>query len=200
MRRIFPLVVLILIFSIGAAAQGQAGAGANGRSSPFPASAPSLDPPQWQLALGYQYNRINLTGSPFNTNGLNGSIARYFGNWFGLEAQVGTGFGNTGSTTSPANLSVKSVFAGTGPRLAYRGHWRIEPWIHGTVGVEHLSFGQTVGLFGSNTAFAWTVGGGVDIPLSARTAFRGEADVLETRFFSVNQRNFQALAGLVVNF
>jgi hypothetical protein len=198
MQRFVVLLGALFFLAIGAAAQGPAGVGASGRYG----SAPSGDfgPTRWQVAIGYQYNRINLTGSPFNTNGLNASVARYFGNWFGLEAQVGAGFGNTGSATLPPSLTMKSVFAGGGPRLAYRGHGRLEPWIHGAVGVEYFRFSQTAGIFGSNTALAWSGGGGVDFHLNPHTAVRAEADEVWTRFFGGDQRNFQAVGGLVFNF
>ena len=39
-----------------------------------------------------------------------------------------------------------------------------------------------------------------DFRLTPHTAFRTEADWLATRFFSVNQRNFQIVSGLVFNF
>jgi opacity protein-like surface antigen len=155
---------------------------------------------QWQLAVGYQYNSIKLGSSRFNTNGFNTSIVRFFGNTFGLEAQVGAGFGNTGTTTSPSNLTAKSVFVGGGPHIAYRGQSRLEPWVHAIVGLEHFRFTQTAGQLGSNNAFAYTLGGGVDIGLNGFVALRAEGDYLGTRFFSGNQSNFQAIGGLVFNF
>ena len=196
MRRALVLVGVVLFLSISAAAQGPAGAGAGSGSGPISAGSYNY----WQLGLGYQYNRINLTGSPFNTNGLNTSIVRFFDRWFALEAQVGAGFGNTGGTTVPANLTAKSVFVGGGPRLVYRNRSRFEPWAHGAVGMEHFRFTQTAGLFGSNTALAGSAGGGADFYLNPHTALRVEADWIGTRFFSRNQRHFQAVTGIVFNF
>ena len=154
-----------------------------------------------QFAVGYQYNRDNLTGSPFNTHGVNFSLTRFFGRWFGVEAQAGAGFlGNTGQTTVPPNLDAKSIFAGVGPKLALRNHSRIEPWIHVLVGLEHFRFSQTAGVLGSNNALAGPAGGGIDVYLSPHFAFRGEADAVGSRFFSTNQRSFQVVGGLVYNF
>ena len=188
MGRIVRVLGAVLLFSTAAVAQGPVGSGS------------SLGPTQWQLAIGYQYNQINMTGDPFETHGANFSIARFFGSWFGLEAQVGLGFGKTGSTTFPPNLTAKSVFAGGGPRLAYRGHSPLEPWVHGEVGMQHFSFSQTAGLLGDNTAFGWVAGGGIDIRLNPNVAVRTEADAVGTRFFGVDQRHFQATVGLVFNF
>ena len=202
LRRFMVLAGALCFLSTGAAAQGPAGVGAGGRS----ASAPSGDfgLTQWQVAIGYQYNRNQSEREPaFNTNGLNVSLARYFGNWFGLEAQVGAGFGNTGTDDdAPAKPGrLKSVFAGGGPRLAYRGHGRLEPWIHGTVGVEYFRFTQTTGLYGSNAALAWSGGGGVDLHLNPHVAVRVGADELWTRFFSGRSEEFPgAVGGLVFDF
>ncbi|MBZ5697507.1 MAG: hypothetical protein LAN18_03055 [Acidobacteriia bacterium] len=113
---------------------------------------------------------------------------------------MGAGFGNTGATTSLANLTAKSVFVGGGMRLAYRGRSRFEPWAHGVVGMEHFRFTQTGGLLGSNTALAGSAGGGTDFYLNPHTAFRVEADWIGTRFFSGNQRHFQVVTGIVFNF
>lgn len=93
--RHFQVLIAVLFFTVTAAAQGP-----GARSAPAsPGTSRNGDPSAWQLAIGYQYNRINLTGSTFHTNGYNVSVARYFGRWFGLEGQVGFGFGNTGATT-----------------------------------------------------------------------------------------------------
>jgi hypothetical protein len=190
MQRALVLAGVVLLLSISAAAQGPAGAG----------SISDADLGHWQLAIGYQYNRINLTGTPFNTNGLNTTIVGFLNRWFALEAQVGSGFGNTGTATSPANLTAKSLYVGGGARLVYRNRSRFEPWVHGTVGMEHFRFTQNGGLLGNNTSLAESAGGGTDFYLNPRTALRVEADWIGTRFFSVNQRHFQVTTGIVFNF
>lgn len=203
MRRIGTLLMGVLVFSIAAQAQGPAGAGAgdgthgSSRDSSFSRS----DFTPWQLAIGYQYNRINLVGIPFNTNGANVTITRFFGRWFGLDAQAGAGFfGNTGTSTTPPDLGVHSLFVGGGPRLAYRNHSRIEPWIHAVVGLEDFRFTQTSGVLGSNHALGGAGGGGMDYIIGPHLALRAEADVMQTRFFSAYQRHFQGVGGLVFNF
>src|SRR5271157_4803038 len=138
---------IIFIFSASASAQGPVGAGSQGGHY-FSGDHPN-DP--WQVSFGLQYNRDNLLGSPFNTYGLNVSGTRFFGKWFGVEAQMGTGFlGTTGKTTTPPSLSVKSIFFGAGPRVALRTGSRYEPWLHVVAGLEHYRFSQTAGLLGSN--------------------------------------------------
>jgi hypothetical protein len=206
MQRMMFLVGTIVLLAVSAAAQGPAGAGAEGGRTSSPRGQGRTrtfsvrDYSPWQVALGYQYNQINLLGSPFTTNGLNFSAVRYFGRWFGVEGQVGFGFGNTGTTSTPPNLNTQSLFFGGGPRLAYRNRGRIEPWIHGVFGEQHFRFNQTAGVLGNNTALAGEAGAGVDFLLSAHMAVRGEADFIGSRFFSANQRHFQVVTGLVFNF
>ncbi len=154
----------------------------------------------WQVSLGYQYNKINLIGTPFNTNGLNADVVRYFGRWFGAEGQFSVGFGNTGSTSAPPNLGVHSLFAGGGVRLAYRNRSRIEPWVHIVAGIDDFRFTQTAGVLGNNTGVGGHAGGGVDYLVGRHMAVRVEADVMGSRFFSTDQRHFQAVSGLVFNF
>ena len=199
MRVATYLLGFILLFSAAAAAQGPAGVGS--QSSPRHSYSNGNERDPWQFAVGYQYNRDNLLGSPFNTHGANFSVARYFGKWFGVEAQVGVGFlGKTGQTTTPPNLDAKSLFAGVGPRLVYRNRSRYEPWVHLVVGLEHYRFSQTAGLLGSNTALAGLVGGGLDVYVRPHVAVRVEVDPVGSRFFSTNQRSFQVVGGLVFGF
>jgi hypothetical protein len=195
MRRAILLASIFLFFSAAAGAQGPAGMGSGGgRNSTGPGE---YNP--WEIAIGYQYNRDNLLGTPFNTNGVNISVARHLWWWFELEGQIGVGFGNTRNTTSPPNLTAKSIFGGLGPRLAYHNRSRFEPWAHVIVGVEHFRFTQT-GFLSTNNALAGPGGGGVDVYLRPSIAFRVEADAVGSRFFSTNQRSFQATSGLVFNF
>jgi hypothetical protein len=197
MRKAIFILGIILAFSISAAAQGPMGVGSQGGY--FTDGEHPNDP--WQVSLGYQYNRDNLLGSPFNTSGLNVSATRFFGRWLGVEAQLGTGFlGTTGETTTPPKLSVKSIFVGAGPRLAFRTGSRYEPWAHLVVGLEHYRFSQTAGLLGSNNALGGAAGGGMDIYLRSHLAVRVEADFIGTRFFSTDQRSFQVIGGVVFGF
>ncbi len=200
MRVAIFLMGIILFLTVPAGAQGPAGVGSTPSRARFGSEGQPGDDP-WQLAFGYQYNRDNLLGSPFNTHGANVSIARYFGHWFGVEAQVGVGFlGRTGNTTTPPNIDSKSLFFGAGPRLAYRKNSRYEPWVHLVVGLEHYRFSQTAGLLGSNTALAGAAGGGLDVFLRTHLAVRLEADAVGSRFFSTNQRSFQVVGGVVLGF
>ncbi len=199
-RQTLLLLGAILCLIPSASAQGLAGGGARAQTGSTRRSDSTYELSEWQVSAGYQFERVNLLGTPFDTNGLNVSVVRYFNSWFGAEGQLGLGFGNTGATTFPPDLSAKSIIVGVGPRLALRGHTRFEPWIHANIGIEHFRFSQTAGILGTNTALAVVGGGGVDFRLNPRTSFRAEVDWIGSRFFSTNQRSFQVVTGVVFNF
>jgi hypothetical protein len=197
MRAVIFVTGIFLLLSTSAAAQGPAGVG----SGPGYFSTGAHEENKWNIAVGYQYNRDNLLGSPFNTSGLNVSAARFFDRWFAIEAQLGAGLsGNTGQSSAPPNLTVKSIFAGAGPRVAYRTQSRYEPWVHLLVGIQHYRFSQTAGALGSNSSVAGTGGGGLDVYLNPHVAIRAGADEIFTEFFSSNQRSFQVVGGVVFGF
>jgi hypothetical protein len=198
MKHTLLLLGAILCLCVPASAQGPAGIGARNGSRRHSISSYEFSP--WQFSVGYQYERVNLLGSPFNTNGFNVSGARFFGRWLGAEAQLGLGYGNTGNTSVPPNLTAKSILVGVGPRVALRGYSRFEPWVHANFGIGHFRFSQTAGVLGDNNAIAVVGGGGVDFRLNPRTSFRAEADWVGSHFFSTNQRSFQVVTGFVLNF
>src|ERR1700722_6835260 len=121
MRVAIFLLGIFLFLSASAAAQGPAGVGTpDGAGTGYsPASLQNGEP--WQIGIGYQFNRDNLLGSPFNTNGVIISVGRSFRTWSAGEAQVGGGLTHvTGGSSIPPNLGGKSLFGGAGPRLVYR--------------------------------------------------------------------------------
>ena len=201
MRKVMLLFGAVLLSSLAASAQERivASAPPSPAASPAPPAINPYKDSNWQLAFGYQYNRLNLTGKPFNTQGFNIDAVRFLTDSFGLELDMGAGFGNTHSTTIPANLDAKTLFFAGGLHYAHRSG-KYEPWVHALVGGEHFRFTQSAAIYGSNFVLAWDGGGGMDFHLNTRTAIRAQADYLGTRFNGSIQRNFQAGAGLVINF
>lgn len=200
------LLGILASTSLIAAAQGPQGVGADAFGGPAVRSgvgaeqtAPLATP--WRFAFGYQYNRIDLSGTPFTTLGANLSASRLFTNWLGVEGQAGFGFGNSGGTTVPSNLSVKTTFVGAGPRLVYHGPGRrLEFWAHALVGMDHFRFSQTAGQLGSNTGLGGALGGGVDLRLTRNLTITGEADQLGTRLFGGYQFHVQGVTSLVFRY
>lgn len=214
MRKLLVVCAVVLLSSVAAFAQDDIATVA----APVPAAALPAPPqiaaapllPDWQVSVGYQFDRFNMpsasalaknnTGVPaftVNDNGVNGSFTRFFDNWGGIEAESGAGYG-TGSI--PTIKAVGSLFVGGGLRVALRGHGRVEPWGHAVVGVEHFRFTQTNSNYGSNTSVAFVGGGGADFHLNGRTAIRVQADLLETNIVSQAEYSLQIVGGLVLDF
>jgi hypothetical protein len=206
MRRCIVLLGILASFSLAAAAQGPQGVGADSYGETAVRAGVGAEPTSplaspWRFAFGYQYNRIDLSGTPFTTLGANISASRLFTNWLGVEGQAGFGFGNSGGTTVPSNLTAKTILVAAGPRVVYHGPGRrLEFWAHGLVGMEHFRFSQTAGQLGSNTGLAGALGGGVDLRLTRSLTITGEADQLATRLFNGYQFHFQAVTSLVFRY
>ncbi len=197
--RTFTLLVACLLCAAGARSQDQAAAFSipSQTGSGSPAAAAGYAASRWQLAVGYQYNRINLRGllAPFNTNGVNVSVTRFFSPLLGIDAEMGGAAGSAGP-----RITVGSIFAGAGPRFAYRRrNTRLEPWVHALFGFEQFNFGGMVQT-GSTASFAWTVGGGLDYRLDSGLALRAQGDYLGTNLGGTYQRHLQIVAAIVKNF
>jgi hypothetical protein len=155
-----------------------------------------LSASEWQIAEGYQYNRIAFPGifTPFDTNGFNSSVTRFFGRQLGVEGDLGAGF-----APATPSASAASLFLGGGLHLSFRGRSRFEPWAHGVVGVQHFEF-SGVTFPASPTSLAWIAGGGLDYRFGSAFALRFQVDYLGSHFANIFQRNLQIGAGVVWNF
>ncbi len=164
------------------------------------------DVPAVQLGIGYQYQNHSAFGRKFYDNGVDEDFAFHVadpltsGDWLisgALEATMATGFG--GKTTGLPALSAKSLFFGAGPHFAIESRSRLVPWVHLLAGVEHYRFTQT-STIGSNSAFGFLAGGGVDYKLTPHIAWRFQADYLGTTFSSSIQSSYSIGSGFVLNF
>jgi hypothetical protein len=197
----------LLCLSLTAAAQDSAvGFDASSPASETAAAPANLSPSDrdpWQLGAGFQYQHFNVYGLSFHNLGFNSSITRYLNNWFGLEGAAEMGFGHSGTSPQvPVSLVAKSFFVGGGPHLTFTNSGRVEPWVHGLVGWEHLRFTQT-GLpliLGSQSALGFQLGGGLDFKLGGLASWRVQGDYVGTRFSSTLQSNYSFGTGLVLNF
>jgi len=112
--------------------------------------------PLVQVATGYQYNSVNLSGYGGSTNRLNTN---------GMFAQVMMNFNRYVSAVGNVDVSYKS-YQGSNYLLTYMGGVQAYPLSHGSwspfgrfmlgAGTLHVSGA------GSATAFDWQVGGGLD--------------------------------------
>jgi hypothetical protein len=126
----------------------------------------------WQLYGGYTFLRFyELPSITPNMNGFNYSVVYYWKDWFGLDGE----FAATHATQD--NVSSWFLFGGGGPRFRWSARKGVEVWAHALVGYSHFT-PQTPA--GNQHAFAYELGGGVDLPFKPRWALRFGADAMCT--------------------
>lgn len=160
--------------------------------------------PRAEVYGGYYYARLNVSvnGNPFpapagfNANGGGGQLEYNIAPWLGVV-------GDLAGYHVSAQPSVGAFSYLFGPRINFRRqHQRAMLFVHALFGGLYAN--GPIGRVGSGTAFAMTVGGGVDVKVSPRIAIRlAQAEYFMTRFndgLSNRQDNFRFGAGVVFRF
>ena len=182
--------------------------------------------PKVELFLGYSYLRGMPDLEPANRlywlNGGSMSIAFNFNRYLGLVADVG-GFADskielpgTGGGASTVMNSYGAVFPYLfGPRLSFRGHERVTPFLQvlfGGIYATKVMLDSGCGGAGctplpAENKFAWTGGGGLDIKVSHHVAIRiVQVEYLMTNFENHNsgiselQNDMRFSSGIVFRF
>ena len=192
----------------------------------FAWTALAQDQPKVGAYLGYDYVRFsaNTNVSDFIANGGNGQFIYNFNHWLGGVADLGAVNNNNQNGIHADTTFANFLF---GPRVTFGGHKaRLKPYIqvlwgavYATTSTEILGIptatvlpaepvtvlpGQpiSVRLGASQTAFAMTAGGGLDIKISKHVSFRPfEVDYFLTRLQNLrtagdnNQNNFRYSGG-----
>jgi opacity protein-like surface antigen len=141
---------------------------------------------------GYTFQRFyELPNITENMNGFNLSVVYYWKDWLGADGE----FAATHATQD--NVSSWFLFGGGGPRFRWSAKKGIELWAHALVGYSHFT-PQTPA--GDQHAFAYELGGGVDLPFKERWAIRLAGDAMCTRYFNTSQYSPKVSAGLVFRF
>ena len=117
-------------------------------------TAAAQDHPRGELFGGYQFTHFDPN---VNANGWNASITGNLNNWFGVTADFSGAYKNGG----------KLHTAMAGPVFSYRKSERVTPFAHVLVGGAVASGGGI-----SENGFAMAVGGGLDVNLNKRVAWR----------------------------
>jgi hypothetical protein len=151
----------------------------------------------WQLYADYTFVRFyeapNVTP---NLNGLDFGLV-YFpgGRWIGAEGQLVAAFG---SQPGACGCTAKFLLAMGGPRFRWAQPRGVELWAHGLVGGSHF-LPQTP--YGGQSAFAYQVGGGIDISANRRRlAYRVGADMVGTHYFGTYQISPRLFVGIVFKY
>jgi len=201
LRKFFFLAVLVLLPSLTALAQ---------------------ETPQWEIFGGYSYLRAGLgptsplSPSPsfsqligfshINTNGWHASVTENVNKWFGATIEVSghykrplsidlTPFGFPGQTL---NINTSAYIAGGGPQFSYHRIEKVSPFAHVLFGAFHARANlPTTDVKISDTTWAITLGGGIDVRLSRHLAIRGQADYIRSHFSDLAQKHVRASGGLV---
>jgi hypothetical protein len=180
-------------------------------------------PPKVELFLGYSYLRAMPSISADNRlawlNGGSASIAFNFNRYLGIVGDFG-GFNDTEIRLFGTNPSTVPKSSGTvytylfGPRLSFRSHARITPFVQALFGGVHASevtlsdcMGASCTLLPSEDTFAMTAGGGLDVRVHRHFAIRIlQAEYLMTRFENRNtgangtQNDIRLSSGIVFRF
>jgi len=164
-----------------------------------------------ELGVGYQFQHYNVLGQTFHDNAFKADFSHHVFDWVtgagwrltvAVEGTATVGFGHTPPNPNPNICTcANSVFLGVGPRVSIESPGRIEPFLHLVPGWQHFRFAQTDKI-GSNSAFGFLGGGGVDVRvLTARPVYwRVQVDYIGTTFQSSEQSNYSIGSGLIFYF
>jgi hypothetical protein len=159
----------------------------------------------FEVGGGYQAQHFNVPGESFHTNGFNTDVGLHVFDWItgasmrvavAAEATAAFGFGHLNTDSS---VSAKTLFAGGGPHVSIQSESFVEPWVHVLPGWEHFRFSQS-GTVGTDSAFAFMAGGGLDFKMAPKMYWRMQGDYIVTHFQSSLQRNYSVGTGLVFYF
>lgn len=173
MQKVRWLLVLVLFFSVAAAAQ---------------------ETPKVEVFGGYSHFVGDLSNTSFNLDGFHISAAENLNSWVGGVADFSTHFG----TYNGVNVNTQSVMYG--PRFSYRKVHSVTPSVHALFGVTRGSAGY-LGISKADTHFAMGFGGEVDVRINKYVSYRlVQADYLVTRFLNLRQDNVRISTGIVFRF
>ena len=174
------------------------------------AAAERVEPSyKYTVYAGYAYTSLNqVNGSRYGLQGVNASVTRDFGKYFGITAD-GAFYKyalNVGSNTAanPGNPQVDTVLFG--PVLHGQLYGPVSGFVDVLLGGEHTG-GETVT---PKISFAGGFGGGLDYKLSPHFGVRASGDRIASAFSLINNTtgansphetwNARATVGLVFRF
>jgi hypothetical protein len=117
-------------------------------------------------SIGYSYFHLG-GGLDLDQNGISGSVAYKPIPYLGIVGDFG------GYHASPDGVSVNTYTFMFGPRIIMRNPTKVTPFVQFLAGAGHVTFGDGGG---SNTNFAYSFGGGVDVGVLPHLAIRPQLD------------------------
>jgi opacity protein-like surface antigen len=127
---------------------------------------PSHAQSSYDASVGYSYFHLG-GGADLSQNGISGSLAYKPIPYLGIVGDFG------GYHASPGGISLNTYTFLFGPRIIIHNPTRVTPFFQFLAGAGHLTAGDGGG---SNTNFAYSVGGGVDFGVLPHLALRPQID------------------------
>src|ERR1700728_257095 len=162
--------------------------------------------PSGNIFFGYSYYNTDLSSiDRANTNGWEASVEGKVIPFLGFVADFDSHYGSQnfpqcavpvgGGGCSSFNASVTEHNFLFGPRVSF-SVGRFRPFAEALFGGAHVD----AGAFGTDTAFATALGGGLDYKIIRPIAWRFQGDYVQTRFFDATQNNVRISTGIVLRF
>jgi len=129
-------------------------------------ASPSHAQSAFDASVGYSYFHLG-GGADLNQNGISGSIAYKPIPFLGIVGDFG------GYHASPGGESFNTYTFMFGPRIYVKNPTKVTPFFQFLAGAGHFTAG---GGGGSDTNFAYSVGGGVDLGVLPHLAIRPQID------------------------
>jgi hypothetical protein len=129
-------------------------------------AVPSRAQSSADASIGYSYFHLG-GGADLSQNGVSGSLAYKPIPYLGIVGDFG------GYHASPGGISLNTYTFLFGPRIIIHNPTKVTPFVQFLAGAGHLTFGDGGG---SNTNFAYSVGGGVDLGVLPHLALRPQLD------------------------
>src|ERR1035438_1997701 len=187
-------------------------------------SSQNMGTPKAELFLGYSYLRAVPAPADGNRlvwmNGGSTSLALNFNHYLGIVGDFGAYTnseirfqGGYVGTVDVDNANVGAFSYLFGPRISFRNHSRVTPFVQALFGGMHANevtlsnctFSCT--FLPSEDTFAWTAGGGLDVRVRRHFAIRLiQAEYLMTRFqdystgITASQNDMRLSSGIVFRF
>ncbi|MGB8259721.1 MAG: outer membrane beta-barrel protein [Terracidiphilus sp.] len=151
-----------------------------------PARPVQTDEARWEIFAGYGYTSLNqVNQSRYGLQGVNVSVTRDFGRYFGITADGGF-YSSAVGNGNPGNPSVDTILAG--PVLHGRLYGPLTIFVHVLLGGEHTG-GESMK---PDISFAGGAGLGMDYDLRKHIAVRLSGDSIASSF--VSDPNHQGLS------
>lgn len=137
-----------------------------------------------------------------NLHGWEGAVQFNINKWLGAVADISGHYGTPVEVAGVGSVKASTYNFLFGPQINIRGE-KAKAFVHGLLGGNHLSaHTDPAGFSSSDNAFAFAIGGGVDVNVTKAVAVRvGQFDYVYTNhdFGLGHQNNFRFSAGVVLN-